>query len=146
MLFPSCFVMLSCTSVCWCPVVTCWEMADLFALVCDVYNCDVVTFPLVSWVRCGAWLYRILIFALFLTSNSTKHALSWPASLMSASENKRNWPQSLKQFFINVSNHILVASLTLMARAIRVRLATSIWFDTSVKNCFKDWSQSKNEP
>ena len=30
-------------------------------------NCDVVTFPLVSWVRCGAWLYRFLIFALFLT-------------------------------------------------------------------------------
>ena len=30
-------------------------------------NCDVVTFALVSWVRCGAWLYRFLIFALFLT-------------------------------------------------------------------------------
>ena len=30
-------------------------------------NCEVVTFPLVSWVRCGAWLYRFLIFALFLT-------------------------------------------------------------------------------
>ena len=29
-------------------------------------NCDVVTFPLVSWVRCGAWLYRFLIFASFL--------------------------------------------------------------------------------
>ena len=30
-------------------------------------NCEVVTFPLVSWVRCGARLYRFLIFALFLT-------------------------------------------------------------------------------
>ena len=30
-------------------------------------NCEVVTFPLVSWVRCGAWLYRFLIFVLFLT-------------------------------------------------------------------------------
>ena len=28
-------------------------------------NCGVVTFPFVSWVRCGAWLYRFLIFALF---------------------------------------------------------------------------------
>ena len=40
-----------------------------------------------------------------------------------------DWLQSLKQFFINVSYHILVASLTLMTvlnRAIRVRLATSI--------------------
>ena len=31
------------------------------------FICDVVTFPLVSWVRCGAWLYRFLIFALFLS-------------------------------------------------------------------------------
>ena len=30
-------------------------------------NCDLVTFPLVSCVRCGALLYRFLIFALFLT-------------------------------------------------------------------------------
>ena len=29
-------------------------------------NCEVVTFPLVSWVRCGARLYWFLIFALFL--------------------------------------------------------------------------------
>ena len=29
-------------------------------------NCDVVTFPLLSWVRCGACLYRFLILALFL--------------------------------------------------------------------------------
>ena len=32
-----------------------------------VSYCEIVTFPLVSWVRCGAWLYRFLIFALFLT-------------------------------------------------------------------------------
>ena len=37
MLFLSCFVMLSLTSVCWWLVVTCWERADLLALVCDVY-------------------------------------------------------------------------------------------------------------
>ena len=33
-------------------------------------NCEVVTFPLVSWVKCGAWLYRFLIFALFHTLHS----------------------------------------------------------------------------
>ena len=42
--------------------------------------------------------------------------------------------------------HILVVSITLMTlfwnRAIRVGLATSIWYDTLMKNCFKDWSQS----
>ena len=29
--------------------------------------CEDVTSPLVSWVRCGARLYRFLIFAVFLT-------------------------------------------------------------------------------
>ena len=30
-------------------------------------DCEVVTFPLVFWVRCCTWLYRVLVFALFLT-------------------------------------------------------------------------------
>ena len=30
-------------------------------------NCEFVTFPLVSWVRCGTWLYRFLIFTPLLT-------------------------------------------------------------------------------
>ena len=32
-----------------------------------VSNCEFVTFPLVSWVWCGTWLYRFLIFAPLLT-------------------------------------------------------------------------------
>ena len=32
-----------------------------------MFNCEVVTFPLVSWIRCSACLYQFLIFALFLT-------------------------------------------------------------------------------
>ena len=63
------------------------------------------------------------------------------------------WPrlaQVLKTLFINVSYHIIRAGLTLMPlflnRAIRVRLATSIWYDTLMKNCFKNWSQSKADP
>ena len=34
------------------PVVTCWERADLLALICGVY-CEFAHFPLVSWVECG---------------------------------------------------------------------------------------------
>ena len=45
-----CYVL--CASVYMCFVVTCWEGADLLALVCGVF-CEFVTFPLVSWVRCG---------------------------------------------------------------------------------------------
>ena len=33
--------------------------------------CEFVTFPLVSWVRCGTWLYRFLIFAPLLTFGVT---------------------------------------------------------------------------
>ena len=46
------FAMSLCASVYMCFVITCWERADLLALVCGVY-CEFVTFPLVSWVRCG---------------------------------------------------------------------------------------------
>ena len=55
-----------------CFVVTCWEMADLLALVCGVY-CEFVTFPLVSWVRCGTWLHRFLISAPLLTLNAREN-------------------------------------------------------------------------
>ena len=51
-LFCLVFAMSLCVSVHMCFVVTCWERADLLALVCGVY-CEFVTFPLVSWVRCG---------------------------------------------------------------------------------------------
>ena len=62
----SCVCYVFCASVYMCFVVTCWERADLLALVCGVF-CEFVTFPLVSWVRCGTWLYRFLIFAPLLT-------------------------------------------------------------------------------
>ena len=37
-----------------------------------ISNCEVVPFQLISWVNCGALLYRCLIFALFLTLNAFK--------------------------------------------------------------------------
>ena len=50
-LFCLVFAMSLCASVYMCFVVTCWERADLLALFV-VSNCEFVTFPLVSWVRC----------------------------------------------------------------------------------------------
>ena len=50
--FCSVFAMSLCASVYMCFGVTCWEKADLLALVCGVYY-EFGTFPLVSWVRCG---------------------------------------------------------------------------------------------
>ena len=49
------FAMSLCASVYMCFVVTCWERADLLALVCGVYY-EFVTFPLVSLVSCGTYL------------------------------------------------------------------------------------------
>ena len=51
-LFCLVFAMSLCASVYMCFVVTFWERAYLLALVCGVY-CEFVTFPLVSWDRCG---------------------------------------------------------------------------------------------
>ena len=50
-LFGLVFALSLCASVYMCFVVTCWERADLLALVV-VSNCEFVIFPLVSWVRC----------------------------------------------------------------------------------------------
>ena len=46
------FAMPLCVSVYMCFVVTCWKRADLLALFV-VSNCEFVTSPFVSWVRCG---------------------------------------------------------------------------------------------
>ena len=51
-LFCLVFAMSLCASVYMCFVVTCWERADLLALVRGVY-CEFVIFPFVPWVRCG---------------------------------------------------------------------------------------------
>ena len=47
-------------------MVTCWERLTSW-LSFVVSNCEFITFPLVSWVRCGTWLYRFLIFEPLLT-------------------------------------------------------------------------------
>ena len=52
-------------SVYCCLVVTCWERADLLALVCDFVFLSLSL--VVSWVRHGTWFYRFLIFVAFLT-------------------------------------------------------------------------------
>ena len=51
-LFCLVFAMSLYASVYTCFVVTCWERADLFALVCGVLLCLLLS-HLVSWVRCG---------------------------------------------------------------------------------------------
>ena len=41
--------------------------ADLLALWYVMFSCVLSLSHMVSWVRCGTWLYRFLIFAFFLT-------------------------------------------------------------------------------
>ena len=50
-------------------ICTLWSTAEkglTFCLSFVVSNSEFVTFPLVSWVRCGTWLCRFLIFAALL--------------------------------------------------------------------------------
>ena len=94
-LFCLVFAMSLCVFVYMCFVVTCWERADLLALVCGVYY-EFVTFPLVSWVRCGTWLYRFLIFAPLLTLiHSIPH--SWKTNIKNENTNTPNTRTILRQ-------------------------------------------------
>ena len=63
MLFLSCAcfaLMRVCLLIHCCHLLTSW-------LSFMMSNCELVTFLLISCVRCDIWLYRLLIFALFLT-------------------------------------------------------------------------------
>ena len=56
---------------------------------------------------------------------------------------KARLAQVLKTIFHQcVISYTCSQSNFVLNRAIRVRLATSISYDTLMKNCFKDWSQS----
>ena len=84
------FVMLSCTSVYWCLVVTCWKRLTSW-LSFVMSNCEVVTFSLVLWVCCRAWLYWFLIFALFLAFTKVQfwvELLTLKVPCTTASDNK----------------------------------------------------------
>ena len=63
-------------------VVTCLERADLLALLYVVIYCVLSLPDGVSWVKCGTWVYRLLIVASFLTlRNESKIILCfkrWP--------------------------------------------------------------------
>ena len=50
-----------------------------------VSNYEFVTFLLVSWVRCGTWLYRFLIFAPLLTFSNCGRP--WPAAYINFNQN-----------------------------------------------------------
>ena len=48
-------------------IVTCWDRADLLALLYVMLSCVLSRSHMVFWVRCGIWLYVSLIFAFFFT-------------------------------------------------------------------------------
>ena len=42
-------------------VVTCWERADLLALLCMTFSCVLSLSHMVSWIICGTCLYGFLL-------------------------------------------------------------------------------------
>ena len=63
-------------------VVTCLERADLLALLYVVIYCVLSLPDGVSWVKYGTWVYRLLIFASFLTLRNERKIIlcfkRWP--------------------------------------------------------------------
>ena len=74
-------------------VVACLERADLLALLYVVIYCVLSLPDGVSWVKCGTWVYRLLIFAFFLTlRNESKLILClkrWPKNCCLAHMRKK---------------------------------------------------------
>ena len=126
----SCVCFVLCASVYMCFVVTCWERADLLALVCGVF-CEFVTFPLVSWVRCGTWLYRFLIFAPLLT-------LTWSVNLKTGFLATRSiW---LKTYFC-LARNVLGAGLfsAIEAQACTFQTIITLGADTILVYSLSEW-------
>ena len=67
-------------------VITCWERVALLALLYVVFSCILSLSHMVSWVRCGTWLYRILIFAFPFTCISATLTLNKSRLLFTSAE------------------------------------------------------------
>ena len=95
------FAMSLCASVYMCFVVTCWERADLFALVCGVC-CEFVTFPLalespyhlaaVSGAHFTLWTILIVILVSSGSAKSGSHQFVVGGFLVT----RRGWPGRLR--------------------------------------------------
>ena len=78
-----------------------------------VSYCEFVTFPLVSWVRCGTWLYRFLIFAPLLTFTSNERT---------DQRNKPIWFWYLSQCWAMKAQVSLCICIGRLARAVADRI------------------------
>ena len=81
-----------------CEILYSYEMHDLGKglaswLSCLVSNCEFVTFPLVSWVRCGTWFYYIPI-----TDTTLELSVFWPSDTESRI-NKLRFSESISLSF-----------------------------------------------
>ena len=79
-------------------VVTCWEKAGLLALLYVMLSCVLSLSHVVSWDRCGTWLYWFLIFAFLLTILGNTHhvIISSCKAIRTVSANffKNTWNQT----------------------------------------------------
>ena len=111
---------LPCCNVCSLSLaVTCWEKANLLALWHVMLSC-VFSFPnVVSWVRCGTWLYRFLIFAFFLTwtykeaedtSDSSFTLSGWVVTRFLLGYTVRMFEYTVRTFGSNVGRFLYVFS------------------------------------
>ena len=93
-----------------------------------VSNCEFVTFPLVSWVRCGTWLYRFLIFASLLTMEFPPQK----CSVLSVSRSRSPIRHSYK-----LNGHILITEDTAKYLELGVDLQTTLSWKTHIDRISK---------
>ena len=104
--------------------------------------CDVVTFPVVSWVRCGALLFRFLIFDLFLTLSTKK-------SLITSGPGLNKKPKYSRSSIVQMTNNRITA-LEIKVRFILLA-KSSPWIlilfkhmnsSNRIKDSYHDWESA----
>ena len=88
--------MLSCVflSAVWSPV---WKSCPHGSLVCDVFYFCHFSMRTVSWVSCGAWLYRFLVFVFFLYFAICQTTFVTFLCLLAVFNHLLNWKQILQE-------------------------------------------------
>ena len=101
-------------SVHCCLVVTWRERADLLALVCDVIVILLLS-HLVSWDRCGTWVYRFLFFGVFLTF-TMKGLKTWHLAFIIKTLKYFTNTHSKSNYCIHVIRHSIICKYSTLHR------------------------------
>ena len=103
-----------------------------------VYNCEFVTFPVVSWVRCVTWLYRFLIVAPLFTFRAHASESAWQCFHRTVSiMHTYNYITSILKAFLNVFIRFIIWNPKNQCKNLALILIMGSFGNTASK----DWKQ-----